>query len=65
MSGDAAHGELAFGELDDEITRAVVAGDVVHVTSSAAVITASAFLFLLQNPSARRRHLVELYPYEA
>jgi hypothetical protein len=65
MSGIDALGERALGELADEAAHAVVPGDVVHVTSATAVITGSAFLFLLSNPSAKRRYLVELAPYEA
>lgn len=65
MIGADALGERALGELADETLRAVVPGDVVNVTSETAVIFGSAFLFLLSNPSAKRRYLVELEPYEA
>lgn len=62
MIGVSPIGAQAVGELEDEVTTAVVSGDVLKVLNTAPEIPGAAFQFLLANPQARRRYLVEMYP---
>lgn len=62
MIGVAPIGTQAIGELDDEMTTAVVSTDAIQVLNAEPVIDGAAFLFLLVNPQARRRYLIEMFP---
>lgn len=62
MIGETPIGARPLGALDDELTTAILTDDVIEVLNLAPEIEGAAFQFLLSNPQARRRYLVELFP---